>query len=559
MLKKLDISNYTVLARTEIEFSPGLNVITGETGVGKSLLLDAVGALLGERRSGLPVRRGADKAVIEAEFAPSNSDEIRQWLKENDLPDDLPVILRREFTRQGRTRIFINDTPVNLNLSRELGNQLLDIHGQHEIVTLFERSRQLSLLDAYLNRPDLQRRYRSTFAELGELRRQEKALRRRLEDSTSGRDTLLRQQAELDELQPKASEIEVIEAELVKLENAEKIFELCGKICDLLNEAPESAVERLTKAKEYLVDLSVYDKSLVEWDTELDNVRSVLSELNRTLLDLNQNLNHDPGHVEDLRERHASLTGFLKRWHYQNRDLSEVVDEISRGLTDLAGLKEQLQQIAAEIQAQEKSLIAAGQELSADRRSAAQKLEADVHQRLKAIGMEKARFQIAFEEPSTETPYADGLDRLDYMLAPHQKMPFQVLQKVASGGELSRILLALKSALADQDEVESLIFDEIDQGISGRTARLVGLQLLRVARRHQVIVVTHLPQIASLGDAHFSVRSTDLEGSAQVILLNDAERLEEIATLLTATGLSDGALQNAREMIASARQMKTAS
>jgi len=556
MLNKLDIRDYTVLARAEIRFSPGLNVITGETGVGKSLLLEAVGALLGERRSGLPIRQGAEKAVIEAEFTSGNHSLIQRWLNDNDLSNELPVIFHREFTSSGRTRVFINDTPVNLNQARDLGSQLLDIHGQHDTVTLFERARQLSLLDSYLNHKDLVINYRSLFDQLSKLRQEHKALRHRLDDSQTGRDSLLLQKEELDKLTPREGEIDEIDAELIRLENAEKIFELGGNICDLLNEAPESAVERITEAAEQLGDLIQFDNSLSEWDKELSNVRSVLIELNRTLQNLNQSLNHDPDYVEKLRERYAALKGFQKRWNYQNRDLTEVTEEITKGLDELSGLNSRVREIGELIGQKEQELLRAGEALSEARKAAAKSLETDIQQHLKSIGMEKARFQVQFEELNRTTPYPDGLDRLDYMLSPNPKVPFQTLQKVASGGELSRILLALKSALTDQDKVETLIFDEIDQGISGRVARMVGLKLFELARKHQVIVVTHLPQIASLGDVHFSVRSTDQEATAEVIQLDENARLEEIATLLSATGISEGVLQNAREMIESADQLK---
>lgn len=559
MLRSLKVSNYTIMSRVEVDFQPGLNVITGETGAGKSLLLDAVSSLLGEKRSGVPIRAGANQAVIEAEFDSRQPHLLQDWLKNHDLPPDLPILLRREFHQSGRTRVFLNDSATTLNRVGEVGNMLLDFHGQHEVVTLFDRARQLELLDAFAQQPEALNRYRALFGALRKAREQLRALTEKIEDSSAGREALSRQKEELDLLDPKPDEIAALETELQRLENAERIYQVCSQICDLLNEAPSSAVEHLAEISELLPELLPYYESLKGWEDELKNVRSILIELNHTLQEYSRELLYDPQHVENLRLRVTALTGFQKRWNWGNRDLCSVCEEIDRRIADLNELSGRARDFRAQIENDERELVELGKQISESRQAAAVRLAVRVHQKLANIGMEKAKFKVVFDPPHTEQPYGDGLDRIEFVLTPDGKIPHQPLRQVASGGEMSRILLALKSSLAEVDRTETLIFDEIDQGISGRVARMVGLQLLELARNHQVIVVTHLPQIASLGDLHLSVRPCGEDGSAVVHKLDDEKRLEELAALLTATGLSDGALLNAREMLDSAQRLKSAS
>jgi DNA repair protein RecN (Recombination protein N) len=546
------------MSQVEVIFRPGLNVITGETGVGKSLLLDAVGSLLGERRNSLPIRSGSTKAVIEAELDTVQHEPITGWLQERDLPADLPIILRREFHRNGRTRFFINDSPANLALARELGDRLIEIHGQHEIITLFDRSRQLDLLDAFNERSDLSASYQSQFKQLSEKRTELAELKKQIEDAHAGRDILEKQLLELEDIDPEPREIESIEAELAILENSEKIYNLCTEICDSLNEAPESAIEHLSKVADLLPKLYPFDASLTSWQEDLSNARSVLIELNRTLLDFSQNAKYDPQRVEALRQRISVLVGFQKRWQCTNRDLCDVGDVLRGQLDHLNKINDTAEALDDLIVKLEQELISTGKQLTAARQQAARLLEEQVHEKLALIGMEKAKVRIAFDPPNVEKPYPNGLDRIEFQLSPDGKLDFQTLNKVASGGEMSRILLALKSSLAEVDDVDTLIFDEIDQGISGRVARMVGQQLFELARKHQVIVVTHLAQIASLGDLHLSVRSLGDDGAAEVYKLQEEERVEELAALLTATGISDGALLNAREMVESAEKLRKA-
>ncbi|MCX6639330.1 MAG: DNA repair protein RecN [bacterium] len=553
MLKKLYIENYTIMSRVEVVFQPGLNVITGETGVGKSLLLDALGSLVGEKRSGMPIRSGAERAIVEAEFDANDKNAIQQWLQTQNLPTDFPIIVRREFHQNGRNRFFVNDTPASLGAGRELGDLLLDIHGQHETVALFSRSRQLLFLDAFHHKPELSIKYRDLYRCIKSLSNEAESLKMQIEDSRAGSEVYRRQLTELNQLDPQENEITALEAELNRLENAEKIFQICKQIEDYLNEASESAVEQLDRALRLLPELYQFNTDLKIWESEVSSLRSVLIEFNRTLQEFSREVSHDPNRVEDLRQRVVALYGFQKRWGYSGKDLVLVLAEISQKLNELALLEVKAQKISAEISTLNGSLIEAGRLLSEQRQSVAELLKVQVEERLRFIGMSRARFAVQFDPINIENPYEDGLDRLEFVLSPDGKLASLPLRQVASGGEMSRILLALKSALAQVDPVESLIFDEIDQGISGRIAHLVGLQLAELGRMHQVILVTHLPQIASQGDVHWSVRRDGPEGAAVVHRLDGEERVIELASLLIASGITDGALLNAREMLQAAR------
>jgi DNA repair protein RecN (Recombination protein N) len=555
MLQKLRVENYTIIPRAEVTFSAGLNVITGETGAGKSLLLDAVGFLLGERRSGFPIRAGASRAIIEAEFDTPAPLILHSWLEHNGFTPDLPILLRREFQTGGRNRIFINDTPATLAQSRALGDLLLDMHGQHEVVALFDRARQLEFLDDFARDTEAMGHYQRFFQDLKSLHGRQEALQAHLADAQNGREVLKIQQRELSDLNPKAGEIEAIEAELKRLENAQHIFGLCQEICARLNEAPGSAVEDLTAAQRKLPELFPFNADLESWGRDLEAARVVLVDLNRTLQDFSRNTRHDPAHVEVLKERVTALLGFRKRWNYGSQDLCDIAAQIAAQQTGLERLGKELQDLQKSISETERNLLTAGRNLSQIRHEAAQSLQAAVQEKLAAVGMPRASFQVTFSPPQTQQPHPDGLDRLEFTLSPDGKLPHLPLKQVASGGEMSRILLALKTALASVDRVDTLIFDEIDQGVSGRVAHMVGLQLLELARIHQVIVVTHLAQIASLGESHHSVQAAAGDGGALVKTLTEEERVQELASLLASAGISEGALLNAREMLASAKAL----
>jgi len=556
MLQRLKLENYTVMPSVEVRFGAGLNVITGETGVGKSLLLDAVGFLLGERRTNFPIRSGSARAIIEAEFAAQADQTLRRWLSQNDFSPEMPVILRREFLPNNRTRLFINDSPATLQQSRALGDLLLDLHGQHETVALFDRIRQLEFLDEFCRQPRTLNAYRDLYAQAKSEKDKLAQLRAQIEDAVAGRSVLEVQKRELAELNPRPGEIESLEAELKRLENAEQIFDLCQEICNRLNEAPGSAVENISAALKKLPDLAAFDEQIKSWIQDLENARSVLLEANRVLLDFSRSTQHNPQYTEKARERLMALLGLRKRWRLGDKDLGDVAAEIDARLVHLDGLDQQARATEEKIKEIEKTLIAAGRALSIVRQKAAKTLEKGVKKRLADIGMTKADFRVQFAAQDSLQFFPDGLDRIEFTLSPDGKIPRQPLRQVASGGEMSRILLALKGTLAAADRVETLIFDEIDQGISGRIAHKVGLQLLDLARTHQVIVVTHLPQIASLGDEHLSVRSSGKDGSATVEILDDEGRVEEVASLLAASGVSEGALLNAKEMLDSARAHK---
>ncbi|HEX7345115.1 MAG TPA: DNA repair protein RecN [bacterium] len=557
MLRRLKLENYTVMPSVEVRFGAGLNVVTGETGVGKSLLLDAVGFLLGERRTNFPIRSGSQRAVIEAEFDAQADQSIRRWLAQSDFSPELPVILRREFLPNNRTRLFINDTPATLQQSRAFGDLLLDLHGQHETVALFDRSRQLEFLDEFCRQPRILEAYRGLFAQVKSEKEKLAELRAEIEDSAAGRSVLEVQKREIAELKPRAGEIAALEIQLKRLENAEQIFNLCKEICDGLNEAPGSAVENISTALRKLPDLISFEANLENWIAELENARSVLLEANRVLLDFSRTTQHNPQYVEEVRERLVALLGLRKRWQLGEKDLCDVITEIDARLVQLEGLDGQAEAMEENIKGLEKDLVAAGRELSSVRQKAGRLLEKGVKKRLADIGMPKADFRVQFTAQDSVQPLPDGLDRIEFSLSPDGKIPHQPLRNVASGGEMSRIHLALKGTLAAADRVETLIFDEIDQGISGRVAHKVGLQLLELAKTHQVIVVTHLPQIASLGNEHLSVRSAGKDGSATVEILDDEGRVEEVASLLAASGVSEGALLNAREMLESARAARS--
>jgi DNA repair protein RecN (Recombination protein N) len=561
MLKHLTIKNYALIDEMSVEFGPGLNILTGETGAGKSIILGAIGLILGERARSDVIRRGASSASVEAlfEVPASLADGIR------DAPDSEPqdgLLLRREVSDTGRSRCFIDDSPVTGNQLSRLGDRLVDLHGQHEHQALLRVEHHLEVLDNFGTDGALRNRVRESF-------RRCRALGETL-DSLSVKERLLKEQRELLEFQfdeirktdPNPGEEEQLEQEERILRNSEKICEASGRIGELLYEGEGSVLEKLSAAEGLLRELAPVDPVFSRWAGESESFKIQIQELMRSVSDYAGRVEFNPQRLEEIRERLSVFSRLKKKYGGDMRNVIEYGRKAESELERIETLKEDITRTEMEL-AMERALYSESCiRLSASRKSAAEGLERRVESALADLGLPNGVFRIRIGRKESETGLLetdgkrfaagqDGADQVEFFISLNPGEAVKPLVQVASGGEVSRIMLALKSALAEADSVPVLIFDEIDTGISGRVAHAVGQRLKALGRNHQVICITHLPQIASAGDRHFSVvkRINDNRTSTEIRGLDKEERIVEIAKLIGGETVTQAALASARELV----------
>jgi DNA repair protein RecN (Recombination protein N) len=570
MLSKLRVQDFAVIDQVEVGFEPGLNIITGETGAGKSLLIDALGTVLGARSDTTVLRSGAEKAVVEAEFTLPPASPVRALLEENGLvhPEDPDfLVLRREIFASGRSRAFVNDSPVALPLLQEIGDLLVDLHGQHEHQSLLRPATHILYLDEFAS-------LAARVAEFGLLYREHSRLTKELAELNE-RERLLQEKRELFEFQLK--EIESVqptveeEAELIRTEkilsNSQRLYESTSLAYELLYEREGSVAELLDRAANELSALSSVDPSLGQLADELDQARLSVSEIAKTLQNYRTRVDSDPARLEEVRQRLALYARLKKRYGLTTEEVLRHRDELRRQLGEFTSLREQIEEKQKQLAEVGARLTTLAVQLSEARREAARGLEKAVQEQLAELGMPRAQFQVVFgreEDPAGVVELegvryrttSRGIDQVEFYLSTNPGQGLRPLAKVASGGEVSRVMLALKSVLVHCDPVPTMIFDEVDMGISGRIAQVVGNKLSSLARERQVVCITHLPQIASHGGSHFLVEKFDSSGitRTQVRKLRGREREEAIARLLSGEKVLETHLEAARALLREAGQ-----
>jgi DNA repair protein RecN (Recombination protein N) len=550
MLLELRIRDFAVIRDLSVELGPGLNVLTGETGTGKSILLGALSLLLGERASSESVRAGADRAVVEAVFDLEGRPELRDRLEELGIAtSDELLVLRREVQSQGRNRAWINESPAAAGTVGEFGRKLVDLHGQHEHQTLLHAHEQRTILDAFAEAgPLLDRvaREHGELTRLKELLKEKEARRRELE----ARSDFLRFQLDeiLDaDLQP--GEDREVEAELRRLDHAEELARSTGQAHDLLYGEEGAASERLAGARELIQRLVRFDESLKPILDELETAYHLTEELGRSLGDYSADVEVDPRRAEELRQR-SDMIFRLKRKYgpelthvLETRDrLQEELAELEEGHVTLGKLEERVQEV-------DQRLREVAGELTEVRARAAERLIHRLEELLPQLGLTGAVFRVQMDRGEVPGPY--GFERVSFQISMNQGFEPQPLSRVASGGELSRVMLALKAILAAVDQVPTLVFDEIDAGIGGTVAVAVARKLQDVSAHHQVLVITHLPQLASAGVRHLRVEKQVQDGLAAtaVVPLSGDDRVWEIARMLGGDPESETSRRHARELL----------
>jgi DNA repair protein RecN (Recombination protein N) len=564
MLKTLAIRHYVLIDELRVDFQTGLNIITGETGAGKSILIGALGGLLGDKMGREVIRSGADRAVVEGEFDVRNVPGIADYLNEHDVEvADDGLIIRREVSTGGKSRCFINDQPVSIVVLSGLGDLLVDLHGQHEHQLLLQVAHHGDYLDAFAGLAAERTAMKEKFLQLTAGVRELQEVERTAREAEKSRDFMRFQLNEINAIAPQAGEDEALKAEEQILHNAEMLYERTGHLFQKLYEADGSAAEILAAAESDLAQLAQIDERFRAMVTEAQNARIVVQELAQSVRRYSQDISFDPERLEKIRSRGADLAGLKRKY---GGTLDAVLDQAAR-LTRELDLIENLDEAIAGLQKKLEEVRAAAGELSRNisgcRKKAAGIFSERVQGVLEELGMPRARFNIrqtftpGTDEPHVRVDRADvrigprGFDHVEFLLAANPGEEDKPLAVVASGGEISRVMLALKSLLAEADQVPVLVFDEIDIGISGRIAQAVGRNLKTLGRSHQVLCITHLPQIASMADHHFLVEKSGDEMQTRTTIrpLTAEESIRQIAALLGGEIVTEAHLRSAAELV----------
>lgn len=564
MLKSFEVKDYALIEHIFVEFGRGLNIITGETGAGKSILVDAMGLLLGERASTDVVRKGAIKSVVEGVFNVEGNSKIKSILDSNEIEFLPELIVRREISLKGSNRCFLNDTPVSLSVIKEAGNLLVDLHGQHEHQSLLRTETHIDFLDGFGDFSALKTEYKILFGKLKEKIRELDKLRASESSINEKRQIYQFQINEIESVSPSEGEEERLNEELKILENSEKLLELTTSVYELLYESESSVNDQFVDILKKINELARIDKSFSSIESEAVSVSVMLKDIAEFIRDYKSGIDLETGRLEEIRERLASLSLLKKKYggsienilaHYRKikseSELAENFDEkINNTLKEINELRKNCGEIALR--------------LSEKRKSAAQKIKKEVSQALSALGIPSSKFEIRITTSTADEQddyltaggkrfrYSEnGIDETEFFISTNPGEDPKPLAKIASGGEISRVMLALKSILAKNDKLPLLIFDEIDTGISGRIAGKVAEALKELASFHQIIAITHLPQIAGYADHHYSVRK--MRSGDRVVSsirkLTDNERVEEIAGLLSGEKITDASIKGAKELI----------
>ncbi|WNF47815.1 DNA repair protein RecN [Pseudomonas sp. SG20056] len=556
MLVHLSVHNYAIVEHLDLELDAGMSVISGETGAGKSIMLDALGLTLGDRADSGVVRPGADKADILASFDLHDIPEARAWLAERDLDNDGPCILRRVITTEGRSRGYINGSPCPQGDLKALGELLIDIHSQHEHQSLLKPDTHRRLLDEYAGSQELARqvqlaaqRWKQTKNELERVSS--------IGDEQRARHQLLSYQLEeLDNLALGEDELEQLEQEHKNLTNAESLLSACRLVIEQCSENDAGNVlSALTSSLNRLGAFQGQPGALSEATNLLASaqiqVEEAVGELNRFL----DHFDADPERLQQMEERLDAIYTLARKHRIQPTELSAMQQQLFEELESLNADDQAAERLSDELAAFERHYQEKAAELSTLRNNAASQLASAVEQEMQTLGMPGGRFNIKLTVNSNSEPHPNGLEQLEFLVSANPGQPLKALAKVASGGELSRISLAIQVITAQTSRVPTLVFDEVDVGIGGPTAEVVGQLLRRLGERGQVLTVTHLPQVAAQGHQHLfvhKVRESDATRTA-VSKLSPAQRVEEIARMLGGVDLTEESLAHARQMVGSAQ------
>ncbi len=544
MLTNLTVENYALIDRLDVAFDPHLNIITGETGAGKSILMGALSLLLGAKNDSGAIKDTTRNCIIEGEFDIDGLG-LEQIFADNDIDYDRETVIRRIISPSGKSRAYVNDQPVPLAFLKELCSYLIDIHSQHQNLILSSEPFRMRALDTIAECGATADEYRTTYAELGRLRAELAELRSQNNKSREEEDWLRHQVEELSSAALREGETEELETEQRMLENADRIGEALGGLCNMLDEENTGILTRLNDAGNSLRHISAEYPAAADFAERLHSVAIELKDINATASDDMGRIESNPARLEQVNERLDTLYTLCRKHHVDTvKELIGVRDNYTEKLNAIINSDETIAQAEQHTAECEKRATALAQKLHDARAKAAPAFATAVVGILNKVGMADARMEIRLTPVALS---ASGMDSVDFLFSANAGMEPRPIEKIASGGELSRVMLALKAILAQRLALPTIIFDEIDTGVSGRIANAMGEVIATLAGSMQVIDITHLPQVASKGNRHFLVYKS--EGTTQIRSLDEAERVEEIAKMLSGDTVTDAALSQARILL----------
>ena len=555
MLKQLYIKNFTLIDELNIEMYPGFSVITGETGAGKSIILGAIGLLLGNRADTKAIKAGRDRCIIEAHFDLSRYD-MQQFFIDNDIDEDLAdTIIRRELTAAGKSRAFINDTPVSLTKMRELGEQLVDIHSQHQNLLLQKEDFQLNVVDIIAGDNKQVKTYQVAYQAYKKANEQLRKLKEEIEKNRENEDFLRFQCKELEEAHLVDGEQEQLEQEYETLSHSEDIKTALFQADNNLSGDEGSIIEKLKEATEQLNDIKEVYPEVGELAERMDSSYIELKDIAQEVNSLSDNVDFDPNRLEEINSRLDTLNSLQQKFHVQNvEELIEHRDRLKEQLSQIDNSDEDVEALEKEVETLQLRAMKEAHTLTEIRNKAAKKVEEEMKKRLVPLGIPNVRFSISL----TEKPLCqDGGDKVNFLFSANKSTPLQPVTQVASGGEIARVMLSLKAMISGAVKLPTIIFDEIDTGVSGKIAeKMANIMVEMGNNKRQVLSITHLPQIAAMGSHHYKVLKEETEEGtiSRMTELNPEERVQEIAQMLSGSDISEAALANAKELLKKARQ-----
>lgn len=550
MLKQLYIRNFTLIDTLDIELKPGFSVITGETGAGKSIILGAIGLLLGQRADAKNIKQGADKCIIEAHFDLSKYS-LEVFFENNDIEYDAhDTIIRRELTSAGKSRAFINDTPVSLAILKELGEQLVDIHSQHQNLLLNKQDFQLNVVDIIANNNDLLSQYRTAYNKYQETKKKLENLILEIEQNRSNSDFLRFQYEELCNAKLYDGEQEELEQKQATMSHAEEIKSALYEADNSINAEIGGVLSNVKNAKNALKGIMDVYPVAQELQQRLDSCYIELDDISHEISTQLQDIDFDPAELEYINNRLDKIYELEKKYHCERiNELLCKIEELKQQLDYVDNSDIVLNELKEQLDIHQKECETKASKLSQTRKKSALSIEKEISEKLVVLGMPNINFKVNIEKKELGL---FGADNVSFMFSANKNNPLQAVTQVASGGEIARLMLSLKAMISGAVKLPTIIFDEIDTGVSGKIAeKMANIMKEMGDNDRQVISITHLPQIAALGTTHYKVYKEDTSEAtiSKMTILNEEERIKEIAQMLSGSDISDAAINNAKELL----------
>ncbi len=551
MIKEIRVSNYALIERIEVTLNQGFNVLTGSTGTGKSIIINALSLLLGDKGDITSIRKEADKAVVEGIF--SGSQKINEILKNYEIPAEEELIIRRIINRKGGGRVYINGSIANVDILKEIGNILFDIHGQHEHQLLINEDTHIDFLDYYgklmFERETLEKKFKL----MNDLELEFSGIESQEKDMANRKDLYDFQRKELECLEFSTEEYQELKEEKRKLDNFEEIKELTGYVASLIGDGDDSIQLRLSEITSNIKEAGNLDKSLAKIGERLEEANFILQDTSLELDRYKDKLDYDKDRLLELQNIIDKIERLKRKYNKNYKELLEMKEDLSTKIFDIESLKTRKKEVQGKIEKIKSEFEEKALEVSEKRKNISKEFEGRVEEEIKGLGFENAHFNVEIRKKKEID--GQGLDEVKFLFEPNVGEGWSKLSSIASGGELSRVMLALKSILSEVDRVEGLVFDEIDVGIGGSLAKKVGEKMKEIGKQRQVLCVTHLPSIAAEADFHLTVKKMEREGRTitEVKGVRGDDRVEEIARMISGDSSIETARKHAAELLSGSK------